>query len=472
MACRLSRHSVWPTMPEQQREHPLFRLSLAWQFAVASAVVLMIGMGLIGFWVTNRIEGAAVHNAASATALYVDGIIAPLAQELGRGERLSDGARQSLEDVLQTGVLSKRLFSFKLWHPDGTVVFSSEPSLIGRKFHLGKGLSTALGGGLFARFDDLHSDENKLEQESRQTLLEIYSPIREARSGRVIAVAEFYEKADDLRLDLDRTLLQSWLVVGGVAAGMVVLLFGIVARGSQLITVQRLSLDNQVAELSRLLSLNRALRVRADKANHRAAALNEQYLRRISAELHDGPAQLLGFAALRLEAISKGRARDDDALQVKHSISEAIREIRNVCRGLTLPELAPLTGDEVARRAIKTHQIHAKTKVIATIGPMETPSHAVKICIYRFLQETLSNAARHANASEVRVAAGETGGRIELCVRDDGDGFFDPPGEFGLGLAGLRERVTGLGGEFDLSTDRTGTRVTMTIAGGVASEDA
>ncbi|MDE1993709.1 MAG: sensor histidine kinase, partial [Rhizobiaceae bacterium] len=440
------------------------RFSLAWQFAIAGALVLVVGMGLIGFWVTNRIEEAAVRNAAGATALYVDSIIAPLTQELSSATTLGEGAKRALTETLQQGVLKSRLFSFKLWRPDGTIIFSSEPSLIGQRFAMTEGLSTALAGTVHADFDALEGEENLLEQRSGQPLLEIYSPIREPWSGDIIAVAEFYEIAGDLRAELLRTKIQSWFVVGAVTAGMLALLFGIVARGSHLIEVQRKSLDIQVEELSRMLETNRSLRLRADRATQRTATLNERYLRRISAELHDGPAQLLGFAALRLEAISKGRAKDDDESLVRHSVTEAIQEIRNICRGLTLPELGTLRGEDVVRRAIAAHETHSRTKIKAEIAEVPLTTQASKICLYRFVQETLSNATRHAHATEITVTARQVGDTIEVAVRDNGRGFVRLDGEPGLGLAGLEERLAGLGGSMDIRSDnKTGTVVTMTL---------
>lgn len=445
-------------------EDPLFsRLSLAWQFAVAGAAVLVVGMVLIGLWVTSRIEREAVRNAGSATALYVDSIIAPLTSELTSAETLSEGARKTLTETLQQGALSTRLFSFKLWRTDGTIIFASSPSLIGKRFKVSPKLASASAGTVHAEFDHLHSDENRIERESRIALLEIYSPIREAWSGEVVAVAEFYEKADELRADLNTVRMQSWLVVAAVTAGMLVLLFGIVARGNHRIKTQRRSLDAQVVELSRMLAVNRSLRLRADRANQRAAALNEQYLRRISAELHDGPTQLLGFAALRLEAISTGRARDDDALRVQQSINTAIEDIRNICRGLTLPELEMLSGDDVALRAIREHETHSRGEVLARIAPVHVASQAAKICIYRFIQETLSNAARHAKASRVSVGVAEAGGMVEICVEDDGIGFVRRPDDRGLGLTGLEERITGLGGQLEIQSGSAGTTLRMKI---------
>jgi signal transduction histidine kinase len=445
------------------------RPTLAWQFAFAGTIVLLLGMVLIGLWVTSKIENAAVRNMASGTALYVAGIVSPLTQELATSSSLSNDAKQKILDTLKQGPLRDKLFSFKIWSKDNRVVFSSEPGLIGKTFERSVGLSTAFNGTVHATFDDLEGEEHEEEKRSGQMLLEIHSPIRDAVSGRVIAVAEFYERSADLISELENVRYESWLVVAGVTAGMLALLFGIVAKGSHLIEEQKRSLHEQVTELSRMLEVNDGLRRRIDQATQRTAALNERYLRRISAELHDGPAQLLGFAALRLEAIRAGRARDDDEAMVQQSIDEAVREIRGICRGLTLPELEGLSGEDVVRRVIFTHEKHSGRSIHVNVDPLEVTSQATKICIYRFLQEALSNASRHAQAAETAVSATETNGQIMISVRDNGIGFVRRDDEDGLGLAGLEERVAGLGGRLEIvSAVGSGTSITM-ILPGVAS---
>ncbi len=108
--------------------------SLARQFVLAAALVLLFGMGAIGFWVSTRIEEAVTHNAAAATALYVDSIIAPLTQDMAQSHELTEGAKLALRETLSQGVLSQKMFSFKIWTPDGTIVFSNEESLVGKRF--------------------------------------------------------------------------------------------------------------------------------------------------------------------------------------------------------------------------------------------------------------------------------------------------------------------------------------------------
>lgn len=457
--------NIVPATPVFDKAH--LRLSLAWQFAIVGAFVLAAGMILIGLWVTSRIEEAAIRNAAGTTALYVDSVIAPLARELSTSASLSQDARHALTDALKTGALSSKLFSFKIWSPDSTVLFSSAPELIGERFPMHPGLAAALAGSVHAAFDPLRGAEHRRERQSALPLLEIYSPIREPWSGQIVAVAEFYEIATDLHEELGKGRIESWLVVGGVTLGMMAFLYIIVARGSRLIDTQRRSLDAQVIKLSKMLEANRRLRLRADKATQRTATLNERYLRRIAAELHDGPTQLLGFAALRLETISKGRAKEDDEDRVKTCIAEAIREIRNICRGLSLPELGEMSGDNVVRRAIRAHETHARRKIETDIGAIDVSSQAVKICIYRFLQETLSNAARHAHASRVDVTARQDNRGIQITVRDNGAGFVRESEGRGLGLAGLEERLAGLGGRLGIeSAAGSGTIVEMVLPSG------
>ncbi|MCM2475501.1 sensor histidine kinase [Rhizobium sp. CG5] len=439
--------------------------SLARQFVLAAAGVLLFGMSMIGFWVSGRIEDSVIHNAAAATALYVDSIIAPLTQELAKSNTLGEGARVALTETLSQGVLREKLIAFKIWKPDGTIVFSNEDGAIGKRFEMTDGLVTAKAGQIHAEFNQLEGPENEVERLSGLPLLEIYSPIREPWSGDIIGIAEFYENGVDLSSELTSARLQSWLVVGVVTLVMFALLFGIVARGSRLITRQRVALDEKVETLSALLAQNQALRRRVDQATHRTADLNERYLRRLSAELHDGPAQLLAFASLRLGSILPAGSTNQDGERVKTALDDAMRDIRNICRGLTLPELDGLGVEDVLRRVIAAHESRTGTRVAFTCDPaLPDLSKAEKICAYRFVQETLNNAARHAAGIGQQVTASAAGSGIEITVSDKGPGFNRRTAGEGLGLLGLEERIAGLGGKLDLDS-QNGARLTMRLPG-------
>jgi signal transduction histidine kinase len=439
-------------------------LTLARQFSLAGGAVLLAGMAVIGLWVTRQIEEGVTRNAATATALYVDSVIAPLLPDVRGEEALPEGARRALDETLSQGALGRRLASFKIWREGGLIAYSSEPELIGRRFEPTDNLERAWSGQVTAEFDELEDEENVLERAEGVPLLEIYSPLREPWSGEVVAVAEFYEVADDLQRDLLAARTRSWLVVAAVTLGMMGLLSGIVLRGSNMITAQRGALERRIAELSRLLAQNEELRLRVQQASSRAVALNERYLKRISADLHDGPAQLLALASLRLgdSRVASGAGELD---AIRTHLDEAMREIRDICRGLVLPHIEAMDLPQLLGAAVGAHEQRTGTSVALRLPETAvslTPSE--KICVYRFVQEGLSNAFRHAGGRGQSVAAAVSNGALTVTVADRGGGFDVGMGDGeGLGLAGLRERIESLGGRLDVESSPSGTRLSMNL---------
>lgn len=454
------------------RVGPLWQqLSLAQRFALTGGVVMLVGMAAIGSWVASRIEEGVTRNTANATALYVESVIAPLSQELTRPEGLSSSAVRALDEVFANTPLGRRVVSFKIWRDGGRVVYASNPDLAGQVFPPTDELRAAWSGHVVANFDALGDDEDARERATGIPLLEIYSPIREVWSGDVIGVAEFYEEARDLKSNIFAARLESWLVVGAVTAATAAALFGIVRGGSRTIERQRVTLEARVGELATLAAQNEALRLRVQRASSRASELNEQYLRRISAELHDGPAQLLGFAALRVESIAgetdrSGRA--EEVQRIRSSLSEALRDLRSICRGLALPEIDGMSLSQLLDHAVAAHRQRTQASVQVDLdGDLATEAlqRPLRICVYRFVQEGLNNAYRHAGDVSVRVCAAVRDGKLFLAVEDEGPGFADADSRReGLGLSGLRDRVESLGGEFRIeSRAGKGARIAMTI---------
>src|SRR6187402_1148497 len=104
------------------------------QYGIAGGAVLVGAMLLVGMWVTKVIEEGIKSNAAGATALYVDSVIAPLLPELRGAKPLDEGVQRALDEVLSQGALGDRLASFKIWRRDGSVLYALDRSVIGRKF--------------------------------------------------------------------------------------------------------------------------------------------------------------------------------------------------------------------------------------------------------------------------------------------------------------------------------------------------
>ncbi len=410
------------------------------QFVALAAVVLVLGMVGTVLWVRSQIEVIATDHAAAITALYVDAMITPVAQELAQSDQLGDAATASLHDMVEQGALGREISAFKLWDRQGRVIFSTRPELVGRQFRDNPRLAVALTGQVHAQLRDVTNGPVS------QRLMEVYSPVRSASTGQIIAVAEFYTATDTLERDLARSRLHSWLVVGAVSLAMFLALYTVFARGSRTILRQQRALDGQIAELSGLLAQNRALSDRVDQANRRSAEINEHTLRRLSADLHDGPAQLLGFAALRLDGAA-------GLEQVADAVNEALTELRFICRGMALPELETWPIERIARRLVSTHEARSGCAVALELAPdLPDAPVAVKNGLYRFLQEALTNSARHAPGATQAVAIRPQEGGILACVSDTGPGFDPAQDTGGLGIAGLRERIAAMQGRFELQT--------------------
>ena len=443
------------------------RMSLAQQFALAGGVVMLIAAVGVGYWVSQRIEQVVVRNTANATALYMESFIAPLTQDLAVQDHISDGNHAQLDRILVETPLGRRVVSFKIWVRGAKVVVSSDQTIEGKTFEPTDNLKQAWTGEVAADFNSLSDLEDEGEAELGVPLLEIYSPIRAKGTGEIIAIAEFYENATQLEADLIKARLTSWATVALVMLAIWGSLFAVVLRGSQ-------TIDRQFAALSEMAARNVSLRLKVQSAAGRFSALNDQALRRIGADLHDGPAQLMGFAALRLDALRKSvptGAAKTEIDQIEAAIKDAIKDIRSISRGASLPDIERKSIDEVIHGLVDAHSGRTGSEVALKIelgGRGDLPL-AVKICVGRVIQEGLTNAWRHADGAGQAVAVRLAGDVLTVTVRDRGAGLKSEPKEgdlYGLGLAGLSGRVESLGGSLTLRKRRdgkTGTELAMTI---------
>ena len=231
-------------------------------------------------------------------------------------------------------------------------------------------------------------------------------------------------------------------------------------------------LEDAARKANALLDQNAHLHERLQQAARRTTALNEQSLRRISADLHDGPGQALALALMRLDNLHRslrtlGEYLSDDVEAgildagestlardfaiIQGAVRDALSEIRAISTGLRLPELTPLTVAQVIERAVRDHERRAGTPVSVRIErePIAAPL-AIKIALFRALQEALSNATRHGLGAEIAVHVRAESGRLHMTVSDQGPGFEPEHVEHKgrLGLASMRERAELLGGTF------------------------
>jgi len=434
------------------------------RFLFASAAVFIAGMAIVGAWTSGRIESGVTQNTAISTALYFESFIAPVVQDLASSDVLPPAKQELLGRLISDTPLSQRVVSFKIWGRNGLVVYATESALIGKTFPVTPTLRQAWSGHVAAELDHLEEEENSHERAEGFPLLEIYVPIRQEHSERIIAVAEFYERADQLKRDIFQAKLEGWLIIGGIAVCAVSLLFGIVGRASGTIERQKRELQDKITELRTLLSQNVDLRARVERSSQRALEINERHLRRLGAELHDGPAQLLGLALLRLDSFERastarqngGESKgSNDGETIRTAIRDALNEIRNISVGLSLPSLDRLSIGETLQAAVRDHARRTNTTVDADIAVDGVAAiHPIKTAAFRFVQEALNNATRHASAAEQKLHAYLDAGSVVIEVSDRGRGF-DPDAnrpDDQIGLIGMRERIESLGGEFAITS--------------------
>ena len=358
-----------------------------------------------------------------------------------------------------------------------TIIWSDNKELVDKRFTDNNELIQALTGvPVFARESKNDFNNQKIEHrflpDDVSDFVESYLPMWDEGQTRVIGVLELYKAPDALfkALNHGKILVLTISLLGGGL--LYLILFWVVRRASQTIDTQADELQNQISQLSELLKQNQELRNRTQQASSRAVELNEQFLRRVGSELHDGPAQSLGFALLRLDAIKKDSETDDrentsnEFEQIKSSLTEALSEIRSLSAGLVLPELTLLCLKELLTKVVRSHENRTESHVNFHMNNLpENCQLPLKICAYRFAQEGLNNTFRHAQGKNVEFSAKAENRSLELTISDQGKGFdldnFESSKHSGLGLLGLRERIESLGGEFSIqSTPGKGTRVT------------
>jgi signal transduction histidine kinase len=463
------------------------RLSPAQRFMLGSFVILVIGMAGVGAWVTRQIQDGVIHRTAAATALYVDSLIAPSLQDLATADRLSVEAVDRLDWLLTDTPLGQQVVVIQVWDRAGRIVYSTAPDLVGQTFPVTGDLERALAGEVTGAVGHAEGEEVLPSDIPRADLIEIYSPVRDPDSGEVIGAAEFYYATDELDSDLTAAQRRSWFAVGGATLVIYLLLATFIQGVSNTIRRQQRVLAEQVTQLTEMVRQNQVLHDRVRDAAARTAALNERFLRRFSAELHDGPAQEISLALLRLDHVAAlcgtpasdaeaGATMERELELIQNSLRRSLQDVRATSSGLLLPHLGSLTVAQTLDHVVRGHERRTGSAVVVTTSDLpEQASLATKIALYRIVQEALNNAWRHAGSGGLTVSVAGRGERLTVEIADSGPGF-DPALTGGrdehLGLVGMRERAESLGGEFRVESEHgRGTRVIASLPLGATGGD-
>jgi two-component system, NarL family, sensor histidine kinase UhpB len=231
-------------------------------------------------------------------------------------------------------------------------------------------------------------------------------------------------------------------------------------------------------------AFNTMLEALDDMSRSRAGQIlraQEQERKRIARELHDETSQVLTSLLISLalleESVSseEARRRVADTRALAHQTLRAVRNLSIDLRPSALDDLGLLPA---LRWYIKEYQQKCGVEVeFAASGFKGRLPAEMETALYRVIQESLTNTAKHARARKAWVSLSEDAGEVRASVRDDGQGFDAPAvlrtpwQDRGLGLAGMQERVMLLNGTITIeSQPGQGTRMEICIPVPVPNE--
>jgi two-component system NarL family sensor kinase len=443
---------------EAERERPRWdqassrRVALA-QFAL-SGIALLIVVGTIGAVALRHVaRDEAKRDARALTAALASGVIQPqMSDAVLAGD---PAALRRLDRLVRARVIDPHdssIVRVKVWDPDGRIVYSDEPRLVGDRFILPEDLREAMDRETAsADVSDLGRPENRFER-GKGNLVEVYQPMPVAGGG--LLLLEAYFPAKDIS-DAGARIVKSFLLV------LLAVLGGLA-----------------LAQLPLAWFLER--RVRADEQEReRLTRAGEDALegerRRIAAELHDGVVQDLAGVAYELQAAADRLPPDTK----DHDLAAALRRGAGVCRG-SMRALRSLLVDLYPSER-REQGLGAAVEALA--GPLRERGVDVAVdmeirgalpnttneLVYRAVQEALRNVDRHAAARTASVALHEDGGAVTLVVEDDGrgmtgDNLREQHAAGHMGLALLADGVAARGGSLSIESEPgSGTRVRVSL---------
>jgi len=288
----------------------------------------------------------------------------------------------------------------------------------------------------------------------REAVLDIASQIEELNNENLKAQrVEVDRRYAAFRSDLNRLLWRT-LLLGLFVAIVAVFRLRVLERRSE---TQR-----EVAEDAERLMRH---------LSQQLVATQEDERKKLSRELHDHVGQLLTALRLELGRIDRVRASGDKTVagavvECRQLVDNLVRVVRDLALGLRptmlddfglQPALEWLVRD-VSRRSLITIDLDVD-------GSVDELDEQLRTCVYRAVQEALTNCVRHAGAQKVEIAIAGTSTALTVSIVDDGKGFNPSTRHHGgLGLRGIEERVKELHGTLTVhSAPDAGTTVKLSL---------
>jgi len=289
--------------------------------------------------------------------------------------------------------------------------------------------------------------------------------MRELRSRRIADVAgEMRISPAELGVDDVHTALIVPLVYRGNALGALIA-FERLGPARRFTADDELLLESFADQSATAVATVKT--VQEDRLRRSIAAAEDER-RRWARELHDETLQALGA----LKVLLSGASRLEDADAVRDALATASEQLGSDIASLRgiIAELRPAALDQLglapalsSLRQRTTVASGLDVRIEVQLGATQLSSE-LETTVYRIVQESLTNAARHAAAERVDVLVCCDGHALSIAVTDDGSGFDPATAVQGYGLQGIRERVELAGGELEVTAATpSGTSVRATL---------
>jgi len=268
----------------------------------------------------------------------------------------------------------------------------------------------------------------------REAALTIAQEIEELNNANVASQREeVARRYVAFRAELQRLLWQT-ILLGVIVAVVVVVRLRVLERRSE-------ESEQQMRELSQQL-----------------VNAQEEERKHLSRELHDHVAQVLTGLRMELGRMERLSATVSPVVaECKTLVDDMFRTVRNLALGLR----PSMLDDFGLQAALEWHSRDCMSRYaidvdLQTEGDFDALSDKHRTCVYRVVQEAITNCVRHADARKIQIRVHADGDQLRVRVSDDGRGLDPQHSRRGLGLRGLDERVKELSGTMTISSAPTG----------------
>jgi len=188
-------------------------------------------------------------------------------------------------------------------------------------------------------------------------------------------------------------------------------------------------------------------------------ATQEEERRKLSRELHDHVGQMLTALRMELGRIDRLRTHTDTRVgaavaECRQLVDDMVHLVRDLALGLRPSMLDDLGLQPALEWLARDFARRSNVRVALEFsGALDDLTDLHRTCIYRVVQEALTNCVRHARATAIRVVVSATADSLDVSVSDDGIGLDPTRRASGFGLRGIEERVRELGGSVTLLSE-------------------